>query len=138
MQVMQLKLFLYERLCGSPPLVPEVASCAMLPCRDVVTCGGCQEEFQLEDLLHFLTHKTYCSTKSQVSSSSSTPPNTYSDAGTCTGGESLPEPEDLICVQCRQRLRSADSLLEHLRTQHGLCVSASSYNPVYPSLPPPK
>ena len=45
MQAMQLQLFLYQRLCGSPPLVPEVASCALPPCRDVVTCGGCQEEF---------------------------------------------------------------------------------------------
>ena len=133
MQAMQLQLLLYQRLCHSPP-VPPVASSGPAACRDVVTCGGCQEEFSLEDLLHFLTHKTYCSNKSQVSSSSSTPPRTE----TIPDRESLPEPGHLMCVQCRQRLGSADSLLEHMRTQHGLCLSTTSPHPGYPSLPPPQ
>ena len=109
MQAMQLQLFLYQRLCGSPPLVPEVVSGALPPCRDVVTCGGCQEEFQLEDLLNFLTHKTYCS-KSQFSSSS--PPRSFGDAQTSTGGESLQEINNLMWIQYRKRLESDDPYVQ--------------------------
>jgi hypothetical protein len=122
-----LPLLLYKQLLSQTQPVAEVSAA----CRDVVTCGGCQEEFSLEDLLHFLTHKTYCSNKSQVSSSSSTPPRTE----TIPDRESLPEPGHLMCVQCRQRLGSADSLLEHMRTQHGLCLSTTSPHPYYPFLP---
>ena len=131
MQRVHMNLLLFQQM-SRPPL-----SSPIPPCKDLVTCGGCQEEFHLDDLLLFLTHKTTCSSrhKSHVSSSSSPPPT--SDAQTNTLDEGSRE---LTCAQCRERVKTADGLLEHMRSRHGVSLSSpphSPYSPILSSLPPP-
>ena len=105
MQRVHMNLLLFQQMSRHPLSSP------IPPCKDLVTCGGCQEEFHLDDLLLFLTHKTTCSSrhKSHVSSSSSPPPT--SDAQTNTLDEGSRE---LTCAQCRERVKTADGLLEHM------------------------
>merc|ERR1712233_294953 len=47
------------------------------------------------------------------------------------------EPGQLTCVQCRERLETADDLLEHMRSSHGVSLAsppASPYSiPIQPS-----
>ena len=131
MQRVQMNLLLFQQM-SRPPLSSPVP-----PCKDLVTCGGCQEEFHLDDLLLFLTHKTTCSSrhKSHVSSSSSPPPTSDAQTNTLDDGS-----RELTCVQCRERVKTADGLLEHMRNKHGVSLSSpphSPYSPLLPSLPPP-
>merc|ERR1712037_555976 len=135
MQAVQLNLLLFHQM--SRP----VSSLGLSPCKDLICCGGCQEEFPLDELLLFLSHKANCSARlrPQVSSSSSSPPpkeETKADAETNTC-----EPGQLTCVQCRERLETADDLLEHMRSSHGVSLSSPPASPyssiIQPSYPAP-
>ena len=117
-QRIQLNMLLIHRMSQSSvikdPVVPS--------CGDQVTCGGCGEHFQLDSLLQFLTHKTWCGGKVSSPTYTEDPTNTRTT------------PEPLICVQCGHRLATADALLEHLTSKHGLSISSPSAAPL---LPPP-
>jgi len=124
MQAVQLNLLLFHQM-SRPVSSLGVSS----PCKDLICCGGCQEEFPLDELLLFLSHKANCSARlrPQVSSSSSSPPpkeETKADAetNTCESGQ-------LTCVQCRERLETADDLLEHMRSSHGVSLSSPPASP---------
>merc|ERR1711971_383018 len=131
MQAVQLNLLLFHQM-SRPISSLSVSS----PCKDLICCGGCQEEFPLDELLLFLSHKANCSARlrPQVSSSSSSPPpkeETKADAetNTCETGQ-------LTCVQCRERLETADDLLEHMRSSHGVSLSSPPASPYSSILQP--
>merc|ERR1711971_247997 len=132
MQAVQLNLLLFHQM-SRPMSSLSVSS----PCKDLICCGGCQEEFPLDELLLFLSHKPSCSARlkpPQVSSSSSSPPpkqETTADAETNT---CLEPAGQLTCVQCRERLESADDLLEHMRSSHGVSLASPPASP-YSSIP---
>ena len=135
MQAVQLNLLLFHQM--SKPMTMSVGS----PCKDLISCGGCQEEFPLDELLLFLSHKASCSARlrPQVSSSSSPPPPKAADAETNTCSNMEEPSGQLTCVQCRERLETADELLEHMRTTHGVSLAsppASPYSVTLPSYQP--
>merc|ERR1712223_1515721 len=134
MQAVQLNLLLFHQM--SKPMTMSVGS----PCKDLISCGGCQEEFPLDELLLFLSHKASCSARlrPQVSSSSPPPPKA-ADAETNTCSNMEGPSGQLTCVQCRERLETADELLEHMRTTHGGSLAsppASPYSVTLPSYQP--
>ena len=128
MQAVQLNLLLFHQM-SRPVSSLGVSS----PCKDLICCGGCQEEFPLDELLLFLSHKASCSARlrPQVSSSSSSPPpKTDAETNTC-------EPGQLTCVQCRERLETADDLLEHMRSSHGVSLASPPASPYSIPIQPP-
>ena len=133
MQAVQLNLLLFHQM-SRPVSSLGVSS----PCKDLICCGGCQEEFPLDELLLFLSHKASCSARlrpPQVSSSSSSPPPTKQETTADAETNTCSEPGgQLTCVQCRERLETADDLLEHMRSSHGVSLASPPASP-YSSIP---
>ena len=124
MQAVQLNLLLFHQM-SRPSSLP------VSPCKDLICCGGCQEEFPLDELLLFLSHKASCPARlrAQVSSSSSSPPPKSPTADAETNTSTTNTEGQLTCVQCRERLETADDLLEHMRSTHGVSLASPPASP---------
>merc|ERR1719228_2886002 len=76
----------------------------------------------------FLTHKTSCSTnyKSQVSSSSSPQKQrTFTDKQTNTHEIPHQASRLVTCIQCRLTVDTAEDLVMHIKSYHGVCLASS-------------
>ncbi|XP_019617532.1 PREDICTED: B-cell lymphoma/leukemia 11A-like [Branchiostoma belcheri] len=135
------------------------------PDHDLLTCGECQTDFPLSDILLFIEHKKHCMTptdghleerldldRSRNATEKQRAPTPISvgiqvgpsdDQPTpeqkAPGGHKTEssEPKTYICTTCKQLFTSAWFLLQHAQNMHGMRIYLDASTGSSPSLLPP-